>query len=123
MVVADRGRLVGSLRSITIGSLRVIAAYTDEGYEPLYVRDDVTPRLSEFADEIHDDLILQGLGREYLEDLFVAGDLHCSVHCFEELTAFHFAGDGFAGLFVSVDAESNVPLTTFVEECKQSLRS
>jgi hypothetical protein len=73
------------------------------------------------ADDLHDDLILQGIGRDRLEDVFDAGSLHCSMHRFDDLAAFHFVAGAFSGLFVSVDADADVSLGSFADTCKARL--
>ena len=121
MVVADREALVDVLRGQAGEALRVVATYDREGYDAFYVRDDAAARVSERADAVHDELVLQGIGRDYLEDLFHAGDLQCSMHRFDELTAFHFAAEEYTGLFVSVDSEAEVELATFSETCERHI--
>ncbi|MFB6102068.1 MAG: hypothetical protein ABEJ73_05830 [Haloplanus sp.] len=71
--------------------------------------------------DLHDDLILEGIGRGHLEDLFDAGSLHCSMHRFDDLTAFHFVAGEFSGLFVSVDSDADVHLASFAERCRAQL--
>lgn len=77
--------------------------------------------MSDLADDVHDDLVLQRIGTGHLEDLFRAGELQCSMHRFETLTAFHFVAEQYTGLFVSVDSESDVPLATLAETCENHL--
>jgi|GEM_PF-473073 len=119
MVLTDRDALLDALEAQAGDALRVIATYDRAGYDPVYVRDDVAGRLTSRADAVHDELVLQGIGRGHLEDLFGAGDLECSMHRFEEMTAFHFAAGEFTGLFVSLDPDADVPLATFAEACKR----
>jgi len=119
MVVDDEGALVEALRELAGNALRVVAAYDRDGYAPVYVAPAAEERVRSQGEQVHDELVLQGLGRGHLEDLFAAGDLQCSIHRFEELTAFHFAADEFSGLFVSVDSEADLPLATFAETCKE----
>lgn len=121
MVVADREALLDALRREAGHALRVVATYDREGYEAVYVRDDVETRLSERAEAVHEDLVLRGIGRDHLEDLFGAGDLQCSMHRFEELTAFHFPAAAYTGLFVSVDSDAEVELATFAGTCKRHM--
>jgi hypothetical protein len=121
MVLTDRQALVDSLRAEAGDALRVIAVYDREGYAPVYVRDDVSERMTKRADAVHDELVLQGIGRGHLEDLFAAGELECSMHRFEELTAFHFAAGEFTGLFVSLDHDADVSLVSFAEGCERYL--
>jgi hypothetical protein len=112
--------LVGELRDEIGEAVRVVARYNRDGYDALYVRDDVQGRVDTYGDDVHNDLVLQGVGKERLEDLF-GDDLVCSIHRFEELTAFRFVdGDtDFEGLFVSVDSDANVPLATFSDICQR----
>jgi hypothetical protein len=113
--------LVETLREHAGESLRVVAEYDRDGYEIHYVREDVGARLEARADDIHRDLVLEGISREHLEDLFGAGDLHCTMHRFEDVTAFHFADHEHEGLFVSVDSTADLPLATFADTCWHSL--
>jgi hypothetical protein len=121
MSVDDRGGLVTDLRDHVGDGLRVVATYDRDGYDAFYVRDDVAARIPEVADDLHSDLILQGMGRDRLEDLFAAGDLHCSMHRFDDLTAFHFIRDEFTGLFVTIDTETEVALQPFAAACERRL--
>ncbi|WP_415379187.1 hypothetical protein [Halosimplex sp. TS25] len=121
MVAGDKGALVDALRDAVGDDLRLAATYDEDGYEVFYSRPEVEARAEEHADRVHDELVLQGLGRGHLEDLFAAGRLECSIHRFEELTAFHFATGEFTGLFVSVDSEADLPLATFAETCTEFL--
>jgi len=113
--------LVAELRDQAGDALRVVAEYDRDGYELRYVREDVDVRLTDRADAIHRDLVLEGIGREHLEDLFGAGDLRCSMHRFDEVTAFHFAEAKYTGLFVSVDSDVDLPLASFTDTCWRSL--
>jgi len=45
MVLTDREALLDALRAEAGDSIRVIATYDRDGYEPVYVRDDLTARL------------------------------------------------------------------------------
>jgi hypothetical protein len=121
MNVDDEQALVDSLQAEVGDALRAVATYDEDGYDALYVRDDVADRLESRGDAVHEDLILRGLGRGHLEDLFGAGSLECSMHRFSDLTAFHFAAGEFTGLFVSVDSDTDVPLASFADRCKEWL--
>jgi hypothetical protein len=113
---------INAIREVGGDAIRVIAEYDREGYEAQYVRDDVVAKIQEVGEEIHQDLVIQGMGTQYLEDLFQAGDLHCSVHRFDEVTAFHFVDEEFSGLFVSVDSDADIPFATFTDTCHDALR-
>jgi hypothetical protein len=113
--------LVQQLQELAGDSLRVVATYDREGYEVRYVREDVEARLGTIADDVHQDLVLEGLSREHLEELFGAGELRCSMHRFDEVTAFHFSEAEYQGLFVSIDSDVDVPLASFTDTCWSSL--
>lgn len=113
---------VASIRDAVGDGLRTVAAYDPEGYEFYYQRADVAESVTEEqVDRIHDEIVIQGLGKAHLEDLFDAGSLHCSVHHFEEVTTFHLVRDEASGLFVSVDADTDVELPGFVDRCRDLL--
>ena len=115
-MIADPSDLVTDLRDDVGDGLRVVGEYSAEGYELHYVREDVRPKVDEMnLDRIHRELVLQGVGREYLEDLFDAGSLQCSVHRFDELTAYHFVRTEQTGGYVSVDTNSPVRTGSLVE--------
>ena len=106
------------LRELSDGALRVVARYDRDGYEVTYVRSDLDVDLdTDRTEHIHESLVLDGMGAGYLEDLFAAGDLECTIHTFEERAVLHFAGE-YAGLFVTVDA-LEFPLEAFVEQCRR----
>jgi len=109
---------INTIRDVGGASVRVIAEYDGEGYDVQYVRDDVESKLQQVAEEIHNELVMQGLGKEYLEELFQAGDLRCSVHRLAEITTFHYIDEKFTGLFVSIDSDADIPLATFSDACR-----
>jgi hypothetical protein len=112
---------IDAIRQEANGALRVLATYDREGYDPIYVRGDVEPKVKTVAEEIHDELVIQGMGREYLEQLFEAGELHCSMHRFDEITTFHFLDERFTGLFASIDSGADIRLATFADRCRELL--
>jgi hypothetical protein len=113
--------LVRELQELAGDSLRVVATYDRKGYDVRYAREDVESRLGNIAEDVHQDLVLEGLSRVHLEELFDAGDLRCSMHRFEEVTAFHFPEAEYQGLFVSIDSQADVPLASFTDTCWSSL--
>ena len=108
--------VVESARAVAGDSLRSVAEYRETEYALYHVRDDVD-RKNLDVDKIHQNLVLDGIGREFLEDLFNAGDLNCTMHQFDEALMFHFAFPDNAGLFVSVDANSSVAIRELVDVC------
>ena len=113
--------LVADLQELTGNSLRVVAEYERDGYDVRYVRDDVDTRVHERADAIHQNLVLEGISRGHLQDLFGAGDLRATMHRFEDVTVFHFAEAEYRGLFVSIDSDADLPLASFTDTCWKRL--
>jgi len=97
-------------------SLRSVARYDADGYEVLYLREDVdADYVSEELGEIYDDLVLSGLGTTRVESLFNAGDLECTVYGFEDASVFHVVSGRESGLVVSVDSDTAVNMAAFSE--------
>jgi len=108
MIFSDEERLVADLTSIVGEELRSVATYDEEGYDFLYLRDGLNGRASEVANDVHQNLILEGIGKEYLEELFGAGELYCTLHEFERMQAYHFVTGEFQGVFVGIDTGAHV---------------
>lgn len=115
-------QLVNSLQSLVNGALRSVAYYDEAKYDSLYRRKDIktgyTPNESQ---AIIDDLTVQGLSRQYLEGLFNAGALECSMFQFEEALLFHFPESDHTGLFVTIGAGTDIDIDQFVSLCKSHL--
>jgi hypothetical protein len=115
--------LLEIVTAATGDSLRTIAIYDTETYVFAYQRDDIRDLyVPSELDDIHEALVAEGMGSEYLEDLFNAGQLHCSNHVFEEGTMFHFLAGPNRGLFVSIDADAEVPVVDLSARCKTWLQ-
>ena len=115
--------LVRELTETVGDSLRCVATYGERDYDLLYIRPDVEASYtSDEMEEVYDDLILQRVGNDFLEHLFNAGSLQCSALGFEEATIFNVVGDGYGGLFVSVDTDADVEMPAFVERLKRGIQ-
>lgn len=106
---------VPALRAVAGNALRAVALYDQEGFELRYERDDVSQKETAI-DRIHEELVLQELGREYLERLFGVGRWHCTMHRFDRATCVHYA----EGDFVSVDSGADVDLEELADACHSS---
>lgn len=116
--------LVPSLKDEVDDALRSVAVYDEDGYEVEFIRDDVEGTYTdEDIEEVYDDLVIQGLSREFLEQLFHAGDLECSMYGFEEATMFHFTGGEYSGLFVSIDRIRGMDLDAIISTCKGAIEA
>jgi len=111
--------LVEELQDEVGDSLRAVAAYEENDCTLLYERDDIASK-SRVIDTIHEELILEGMGTEYLESVFQVGRLNCTMHSFDEAMCFHFVRGSMRGVFVSLDVDALLPLEDFVSICKES---
>lgn len=115
-------KLITSLHSLVNGALRSVAYYDEAKYDSLYRREDIeigyTPEESQ---AIIDDLTVQGLSRQYLEDLFNAGALECTMLRFEDALMFHFPESDHTGLFVTIDTGTPLDIDQIVSLCESHL--
>ena len=111
--------LVDDLRDHVGDNLRAVAAYDETEWELHYERADIQAKPRIF-DTIHEELILEGMGTEYLESVFDVGRLNCTMHSFQEALCFHFLRGPLRGVFVSIEPDTMVPLESFVTICKRS---
>ena len=111
--------LVEDLQAEVGDDLRAVAAYEEDDCMLLYERDDVAakPRI---IDKIHEELILEGMGTEYIEGVFDVGRLSCTMHSFDEAMCFHFVRGSMRGAFISIEPDALLPLEQFVNICKES---
>ncbi|MFC6757915.1 MULTISPECIES: hypothetical protein [Haloarcula] len=100
-------------------NLRAVATYEEKEWELVYERDDIKAKPRIF-DKIHEELILEGMGTEYLEDVFDVGRLDCTMHSFEEAMCFHFVRGSMRGVFISIEPDALLPLGEFVEICTEN---
>lgn len=108
MADVDGDPLASELESIAGDALRSVATYDEDGYDVWYVRDGLADRADEIAADLYQNLVQEDVGRGYLEELFGAGDLRCTLHEFEQLRAYHFVAGQIEGIFVSVDTGASV---------------
>jgi hypothetical protein len=99
-----------------------VAYYDEAKYDSIYRREDIEiGYTTEESQAIIDDLTVQGLSREYLESLFNAGVLVCTILRFEEALMFHFPESDHTGLFVTIDTGTNIDIDRVVAICETHL--
>lgn len=117
-------QLVHDLTDVVGESLRCVARYDRDGYHVQYVRPDVERRYSdEEVEALHHDFILQSIGADHVEGLFHAGDLHCSVFCFEHAHVLHFVRGESEGFLVSMDATVGRSIPTVLSRCRDEIEA
>ena len=107
---------VDSIRQHVGDDLRAVAIYHEREYEVVYERADVEEK-PRTIDRIHQELIMEGLGTEYLEDVFDVGKLDCTIHSFEDAMCFHFLTGALTGMFVSIEPDTLVQIEEFMRAC------
>lgn len=111
--------LVESIRERTGDGLRLVAIYDEDDYEAIHVRDGLASRLEELGSQVHRDLVLQGIGRQHVEEMFEGGKLRSTIQHFDDLTVFYLSTGDYSGVFVSVDADVDLSVTTFTDLCME----
>lgn len=118
-VQGENEELVDYLRGELDDDLRAVGRYDREGYDPLFIRDDVIEEYAtEDIEEIHHEMVLKGLGNQHLETLFKGDDLDCSIYQFEDKVRLHFVRGDYRGLYVSFDWHGDVNPSRIVDRCK-----
>lgn len=114
--------LVRSIYEEVGNALRSVGRHTESGYDLVYIRDDVEAIYStDEIDEVFDDLKLQALNRDYVEGLFNAGTLECTIFGFESAIMFHFVDEDQTGLWVTVDRSAPITLDSIIASCQTEL--
>lgn len=114
--IAERLRTL--LSESTGDLLRSVAYYDDEGYEVVYLRDDVADEYDEDEiDEAFEDVRLEALTKPRQEDLYTHGRLECVVRCFSEAVEMHFDLTETTGVAAALDREVMESGSQFLGEC------
>jgi hypothetical protein len=114
-------RLVRFLKREAGEYLRGALLYDDDGYEMLYLRNDLQRvRLRSEVDTIVSRLREGSKASE--EETFPFGEFHGSVRCFEDATLLHFPMNG-GGVAVSLDPGAARNLNTFAGECLEQIHA
>ena len=111
---------VDALQDELDGALRAVAEYDENGYTIVFMREDVRATYED-ADiqNIHGNVVLDTISAEFLEDLFDAGSLTCSLQLFDDAAMCSFPREGYDGLFVSFDADADVSLLSLRRTCER----
>lgn len=121
MIARDTHRNLISFLKDTAGEyLRGIAVYDTNGYESLYVRDDV--RAEHFESEVDrmmDRLRQESRVRDHRD--FPFDDLNGSVRSFGEALVMHFPHGQERGTVITLDPGVARQLNTFMAECVQRI--
>ena len=120
-MTADGDDLLESAQSHFGPSLQTVSTFHSEGYEKLYFRDDIDELYTEDElSEIFRNLVWEGLSKLYIQDLFYAGDMVCSMWVLQGSVMLLFADEDHTGAFVTVDVDTDADVLDFVRIVERS---
>lgn len=111
---------VDALQAELGGALRTVAEYDETDYAILFMREDVRATYEDAdVQDIHENVVLDSISAEFLESLFDAGSLTCSLQLFDDAAMCSFPREDYDGLFVSFDAGADVSLLSLRRTCER----
>ncbi|MFC7079902.1 DUF7522 family protein [Halorussus caseinilyticus] len=110
-------RLADFLHEQVGDGLRSVIYHDPDGYEVVYVRENVDGRSEEDIDGIVADLWADSYEQGIREELRGYGPLNCTVWVFEEAIEMHFVADERQGIAVALDTETFLAQSTFIGRC------
>lgn len=121
MPKASANRLVGFLEEEAGVYLRGAIHYSNDGYESLYMRDDVDAL---YSDERMEELCAYYRRQSKVqssEEPFTLGSCHCNVSFYDDAILFHFSQGENVGTVVTLDPEAGRDIVGFITECLERL--
>ncbi|WP_435068290.1 hypothetical protein [Haloplanus sp. C73] len=121
MAQESANRLVEFLEDEAKEHLRGAIHYSEEGYELLYMREDVDAMYSD------DDLLnLSAYYRQQsdvqtTDEPFTLGNCHCNVSFYDEAILFHFGQGDSIGTVITLEPEAGRNIVGFITECLKLL--
>lgn len=98
--------------------LRSVIHFAEDTFDLIHVRDDVRERYSDDdLEEVRQDLTFGSLAKPALEDVYVHGDLYCTVRCFENAIEMLFLQSDTEGIAVALEPAAFVAQRSFVGKC------
>lgn len=111
-------RLSGFLERNIEDDLRSVVHYTSDDHEIVFVRDDIEGAYSpKEIESMVDNLRIENLDRHQQEDIYVHGELNCSIRCFERGVVMHFPHRKTEGTVVGLDPQVTEDLYSFIGDC------
>lgn len=118
MAPANPEQLATFLKEEIGNELRSVIYHDEETFDLVYARDDVREQYSENdLEQVRQELGVSSFGKPALEDLYVHGELNCTVHCFDEAIEMQFIVSDTEGIAVGLDPAAFVTHRTFIGRC------
>ena len=103
--------------------LRGAIHYFEDGYDSLYLREDV--------EELYSDAKMEELAEYYrqqstvqnAEEPFSLGNCHCNISCYDDAILFHFAQGDNVGTVITLDPEVGSDILGFITRCLKILHA
>ncbi|MBX0293520.1 DUF7522 family protein [Haloarcula nitratireducens] len=120
MAPAEPERVASYLEREVGDELRSVIYYAEDTFEVVYARADVRSQYTDRdLEKVRQELGITSFGKPAMEDLYVHGDLKCTVHCFENAIEMQFVASDAEGIAVALDPAAFVAQRTFVARCME----
>ncbi|WP_135302210.1 DUF7522 family protein [Haloarcula amylovorans] len=120
MAPAEPERVASYLESEVGDELRSVIYYAEDTFEVVYAREDVRSQYTDRdLEKVRQELGITSFGKPAMEDLYVHGDLKCTVHCFEEAIELQFVASDTEGVAVALDPAAFVAQRAFIVRCME----
>lgn len=118
MAPGNPEQLTEFLKQEVGNELRSVIHYDKETFEVVYARNDVKDEYTEDdLEDVRQELGVATFGKPAMEELYVHGDLQCTVHCFENAVEMQFLVSETEGIAVGLDPAAFVTHRTFIGRC------
>jgi hypothetical protein len=114
-------RLVEFLEGQADEYLRGAIHYSTDGYESLYMRDDIAGLYSDEGMEDLCEYYREQSQVQTSEEPFALGNCHCNVSFYDEAILLHFSQGDDIGTVVTLDPEAGRDIVGFITNCLERL--
>ncbi|WP_276271027.1 DUF7522 family protein [Haloarcula litorea] len=118
-MATDEPERVAEFLEAEVGdALRSVIYYAEDTFEVVYARGDVREQYDdEDLERVRQELGVTSFGKPAMEELYVHGELRCTVHCFEDAIEMQFVASDTEGIAVALDPAAFVTQRTFIARC------
>jgi hypothetical protein len=121
MTQESASRLVKFLEGQADDYLRGAIHYSEDGYESLYLRDDIAALYTDETMEELCEYYRQQSKVQNADEPFSLGDCHCNVSFYDDALLFHFSQGDSIGTVVTLEPEAGRDVVGFITECLKRL--
>jgi hypothetical protein len=114
-------RLVNYLEKQAGPYLRGAIHYSEEGYDPLYMRDDINALYSDGKMDELTEYYRRENQYHSSQEPFELGNNHCTVNFYDGALLFHFTQGDEVGTVITLEPEAGRDIVGFITECLKQL--